>query len=69
MAGEALELFGMNGHCLPLSYDSATLYITQCDMCKLLEYGKVDAWVFLKTCLGSFLFSLGLIEMSVLEVF
>lgn len=59
----------MNGHRLPIGYDSVTLYITQYDMCKLLEYGKVDAWVFLKTYLGLFLFLLGLIEMSVRGVF
>lgn len=42
-----------------------TLYITQCDMRKLLEYGKVDVWVFYKICFGLFLFFLGITEMSV----
>lgn len=59
----------MNGHLLPMSQDSVTLYITPCDMRTSLEYGKVDAWVFFKTCLESFLFLLGLIEMSVPGVF
>lgn len=59
----------MNGHLLPVGYDSVTLYITQYELCKLLEYGTLDAWVFFKTSLGLFLFLLGRIEMSVLGVF
>lgn len=59
----------MNGHRLPIGYEAVTLYITQYDMCKLLENGKVGGWVFLKTCLGLFLFFLGLREMSVRGVF
>lgn len=46
-----------------------TLYITQCDMHKLLEYGKVDIWVFYKICFGLFLFFSGITEMSVAGIF
>lgn len=34
-------------------------------MCKLLEYGKIEVWVFLRSCFGLFLFLLGFIEVSV----
>lgn len=59
----------MNGHLLPVSHDSVTLYIAQCDMRASLEYEKVDAWLFFKTRLELFLFLLGLTEMSVPGVF
>lgn len=35
----------MNG-LLPLIYDPVTLYIATFVACKLLEYGKVEVWVF-----------------------
>lgn len=50
------QLFRMNEHLLPANDDSVTLYITQRDMRTWLEYEKVDAWVFLKTCFELFFF-------------
>lgn len=68
-AGEGSELCRTKGHLLPISRESVTLYITQCDVRTSLEYGKVDAWVFFTTCPELFPSLLGLTEMSVPGVF
>lgn len=53
----------------PHSHDAVTLCISQRDVRTSLEYGKVDAGVFFRTCLELFLFLLGLTEVSVPGVF